>query len=151
MTHLRKMMLEELQRRNYAETTIDCYIRAVEDFSRRFHLPPDRLGPRHIREYQAELFQKQKLATIGGSSILLHQNSQEGLESGRHSLPENGASLTDDLESGRSRATNRFGSHSLASHSADDSLCHRTPTCRTRALKSERHRQSAHGDSRPRR
>ena len=63
MTHLRKMMLEELQRRNYAETTIDCYIRAVEDFSRRFHLPPDRLGPRHIREYQAELFQKQKLAT----------------------------------------------------------------------------------------
>jgi site-specific recombinase XerD len=57
------MMLEELQRRNYAETTIDCYIRTVEDFSRRFHLPPDRLGPRHIREYQAELFQKQKLAT----------------------------------------------------------------------------------------
>lgn len=46
-----------------AETTIDCYIRAVEDFSQRFRLPPDRLGPRHIREYQAELFQKQKLAT----------------------------------------------------------------------------------------
>jgi integrase/recombinase XerD len=63
VTCLRKMMLEELQRRNYAETTIDCYIRAVEDFSRRFHLPPDGLGPRHIREYQAELFQKQKLAT----------------------------------------------------------------------------------------
>ena len=63
MTHLRKRMLEELQRRNYAETTIGCYIRAVEDFSRRFHLPPDRLGPQHIREYQAELFQKQKLAT----------------------------------------------------------------------------------------
>ncbi len=63
MTRLRKMMLEELQRRNYAETTIDCYIRTVEDFSRRFHLPPDRLGPRHIREYQAELFQKRKLAT----------------------------------------------------------------------------------------
>jgi integrase/recombinase XerD len=62
VTHLRKMMLEELQRRNYAETTIDSYIRTVEDFSRRFHLPPDRLGPRHIREYQAELFQKQKLA-----------------------------------------------------------------------------------------
>jgi integrase/recombinase XerD len=56
------MMLEELQRRNYAETTIHSYIRTVEDFSRRFHLPPDRLGPRHIREYQAELFQKQKLA-----------------------------------------------------------------------------------------
>ena len=33
MTHLRKMMLEELQRRNYAETTINSYIRIVEDFS----------------------------------------------------------------------------------------------------------------------
>jgi hypothetical protein len=52
VTHLRKMMLEELQRRNYAETTIDCYIRAVEDFSRHFNCSPDRLGLRHIREYQ---------------------------------------------------------------------------------------------------
>ena len=62
MTHLRKMMLEELQRRNYAETTISSYIRIVEDFSRRFQRPPDRLGPQHIREYQSELFRKRKLA-----------------------------------------------------------------------------------------
>ena len=62
MTHLRKLMLEELQRRNYAETTLGCYIRTVEDFSRHFHCAPDRLGPRHIREYQAELFQKRKLS-----------------------------------------------------------------------------------------
>ena len=62
MTHLRKMMLEELQRRNYAETTIGSYIRIVEDFSRRFQRPPDRLGPQHIREYQSELFKKRKLA-----------------------------------------------------------------------------------------
>ena len=62
MTHLRKMMLEELQRRNYAETTIRSYIRIVEDFSQRFHRPPDRLDPQQIREYQAELFQKRKLA-----------------------------------------------------------------------------------------
>jgi site-specific recombinase XerD len=55
-------MLEELQRRNYSENTTRYYIRAVEDFSRRFHRPPDRLGPRHIREYQAELFQKRKLS-----------------------------------------------------------------------------------------
>jgi integrase/recombinase XerD len=62
VTHLRKMMLEELQRRNYAKTTIDCYLRSVEDFSRHFHCSPDRLGPRHIREYQAELFRKQQLS-----------------------------------------------------------------------------------------
>ena len=62
MTHLRKMMLEELQRRNYSQHTTRYYIRTVEDFARRFNLPPDRLGPRHIREYQAELFQKRKLS-----------------------------------------------------------------------------------------
>ena len=62
MTHLRKMMLEELQRRNYSAATIRCYIRTVEEFSRRFHSSPDRLGPRHIREYQAELFEKRKLS-----------------------------------------------------------------------------------------
>jgi site-specific recombinase XerD len=56
------MMLEELQRRNYAETTISSYVRIVEDFSRRFQRPPDRLGPQQIREYQAELFKKRKLA-----------------------------------------------------------------------------------------
>ena len=62
MTHLRKMMLEELQRLNYSENTTRHYIRTVEDFARRFHCSPDRLGLRHIREYQAELFQKRKLA-----------------------------------------------------------------------------------------
>ena len=62
MTHLRKVMLEELQLRNYSENTTRCYIRAVEDFARRFRCSPDRLGPRHIREYQAELFQKRRLS-----------------------------------------------------------------------------------------
>src|SRR2546429_5615339 len=55
-------MLEELQRRNVSEHTIRYYIRTVEDFARHFNRPPDRLGPRHIREYQAELFQKRKLS-----------------------------------------------------------------------------------------
>ena len=62
MTHLRKTMLEELQRRNFSGHTIRYYIRTVEDFARHFNRPPDRLGPRHIREYQAELFQKRKLS-----------------------------------------------------------------------------------------
>jgi integrase/recombinase XerD len=61
VTHLRKMMLEEVQARSYSESTTRCYIRTVEDFARRFKRSPDRLGPEHIREYQAELFQKRKL------------------------------------------------------------------------------------------
>jgi integrase/recombinase XerD len=62
MTHLRKMMLEELERRNYAQTTIECYLRAVAEFSLHFHRPPNQLGPEHIRQYQAQLFGRRKLA-----------------------------------------------------------------------------------------
>jgi integrase/recombinase XerD len=62
VTHLRKLMLEELQLRNYAQNTIRHYLRAVEDFARHFNCSPDRLGPRHIREYQAALFKKRKLS-----------------------------------------------------------------------------------------
>ncbi len=62
MTHLRKMMLEELERRNYAQATIDCYLRIVAEFSLHFHRPPNQLGPDHIRQYQAHLFGRRKLA-----------------------------------------------------------------------------------------
>ena len=67
MTHLRKMMLEELQRRNYSQTTVQTYLKSVQAFAEHFHTPPDRLGLRHIREYQAYLFQEKKLAagTVG--------------------------------------------------------------------------------------
>ena len=62
MTHLRKMMLEDLQRRHYSGATTRYYIRKVEAFARYFRRPPDRLGPQHIREYQAHLFTKRKLS-----------------------------------------------------------------------------------------
>ena len=62
MTHLRQIMLEELRRRNYAESTIHAYIHTVEHFSRHFHRSPDQLGPEHIREYQNALFTRWKLA-----------------------------------------------------------------------------------------
>ena len=62
MTHLRQIMLEELRRRNYAESTIRTYIRTVQHFSQHFHRPPDQLGPEHIRQYQAALFTRWKLA-----------------------------------------------------------------------------------------
>ncbi|HEX8812970.1 MAG TPA: phage integrase N-terminal SAM-like domain-containing protein [Terracidiphilus sp.] len=61
MTHLRKMMLEELQRRHYSEATTQRYIRFIERFAQHFHCSPDRLGPKHIREYQAQLFTVHKL------------------------------------------------------------------------------------------
>jgi integrase/recombinase XerD len=62
MTHLRKMMLEELERRNFAQTTTHSYVRTIEDFARYFMRSPDQLGPEHIREYQAYLFRERRLA-----------------------------------------------------------------------------------------
>ena len=61
MTHLRQMMLDELQRRNYSQSTVRSYIHVIEDFSKHFHRSPDRLGPDHIRQYQAHLFRDRKL------------------------------------------------------------------------------------------
>src|SRR5262245_1844157 len=54
------MMLEELQRRNYAPNTIKAYVRIIEAFARHFHRPPDQLGPQHLRAFQAHLFQEKK-------------------------------------------------------------------------------------------
>jgi integrase/recombinase XerD len=62
VTRLRQIMLEELERRNYAPGTIRCYIRTVEHYARHFHRSPDQLGPEHIRQYQALMFRKWKLA-----------------------------------------------------------------------------------------
>jgi site-specific recombinase XerD len=54
-------MLEELQRRNFAETTITTYVKAVEQFARYFKRPPDRLNHTHLRTYQAYLLRERKL------------------------------------------------------------------------------------------
>jgi site-specific recombinase XerD len=61
MTRLRKMMLEELERRNYSQGTTRCYLRAIAEFARYFHRSPDQLRPEHVREYQAYLFRERKL------------------------------------------------------------------------------------------
>ena len=61
MTRLRKMMLEELERRNYSAGTTRCYLRFVERFAQHFHKSPDKLGPDHLRSYQAYLLTELKL------------------------------------------------------------------------------------------
>jgi integrase/recombinase XerD len=56
VAQLRKMMLEELQRRNYSQATVRTYLHALEAFAEYFHTQPDRLGLEHIRTWQAHLF-----------------------------------------------------------------------------------------------
>jgi len=55
-------MREELVRRNYAATTIQSYLKAVEHFREYINSPLDQLGPDDIRSYHAHLLQDRKLA-----------------------------------------------------------------------------------------
>ena len=55
------MMLEELERRNYSAGTTRRYLRFVERFAQHFHKSPDKLGPDHLRSYQAYLLRELKL------------------------------------------------------------------------------------------
>jgi site-specific recombinase XerD len=55
-------MREELVRRNYAATTIQSYLKAVEHFRERLKTPLDELGPDDIRSYHAYLLGDRKLA-----------------------------------------------------------------------------------------
>src|SRR3974377_571857 len=62
VTQPRKMMLEELQRRNYSNDTIRHHLRAVEEFATYYQKPRDKLGLNELRSYQAYLLKERKLA-----------------------------------------------------------------------------------------
>ena len=61
MTRLRKLMLDELERRNYSQNTRRLYLHAVSECAQYFHCSPDQLGLDEIRDYQARLFRERKL------------------------------------------------------------------------------------------
>ena len=54
-------MLDELERRNYTQTTRRAYLLGVTDFARHFHRSPDQLGLDHVRDYQVHLLRERKL------------------------------------------------------------------------------------------
>ena len=62
MTPLRQRMMEDLQIRNYATTTVKAYIRGVADFAKHFGKSPDQLGAEQIREYQLFLIKEKEIA-----------------------------------------------------------------------------------------
>src|ERR1700683_4945164 len=109
MTHLRKMMLEELERRNYAQTTIDCYLRAVAEFSLSPLSDPVRTGTHP--PVSSSVIRPTKVstehcdATPRRFAILLHQDAEETMEHCRHSVSQESTTSADHPEHGRSCST----------------------------------------------
>jgi integrase/recombinase XerD len=62
VTRLRQAVLDELQRRNYSESTARAYVRVIREFAAYFRKSPDKLGPEHVREFQTYLFRERHLA-----------------------------------------------------------------------------------------
>lgn len=61
MTPLRQWMLEDLRIRNYAPTTVECYVRSVAEFANHFKKPPDQLGPEEVRSWQLFLLNEKRV------------------------------------------------------------------------------------------
>jgi hypothetical protein len=123
-------MIEELQRRNFAESTIRSYVHGVEHFSQYFHRRPDRLGPEHIRQYQAMLFSKlkyspntviQRLGALRFFYIKVLKKNWSVAET-----PEEGDPAAGDSESGGGISTHRRSRQHVSSRDVDDPLCDRS-------------------------
>jgi site-specific recombinase XerD len=69
VTTLLQRMHDELVRRNYAETTIETYLKAVDAFRRHTRKRLDHRGPDDLRRYHAFLIKDRKVA-IG--TVVLH-------------------------------------------------------------------------------
>jgi len=113
VTHLRKTMLEELQRRNLSERTAESYVRAVEEFARFHKRPPDRLGPEEsasIRRICSPIENSMPTPSVNTSRHFAssHQNPEAPLDRRGDALSEAGDSIARRHEQGRSRAAHRL-------------------------------------------
>jgi site-specific recombinase XerD len=61
VTHIDQLMLDELERRNYCQSTRNIYLRSVKEFGSYCDRSADELGLDDIRGYQAHLFRDRKL------------------------------------------------------------------------------------------
>jgi len=79
VTRLRKMMLEELQRRHYSRSLLEVP-EVVSDFAKHFGKSPDKLGPNELRSYQAYLLKgatdtRHRGELCSGVAILFRQDA----------------------------------------------------------------------------
>src|SRR5258708_38352078 len=145
MTRLRKMMLEELQRRNYSEITTRKYLQYVTAFARHFGKSPDQLGPNELRSYQAYLLQERKVTpgTAVNCVAALRFFFVKTLK--RHQFreflpyPQGSAPAADSAEPRGSRAFDQRRGHTVSTDVADDALRHGHATLRVGPSQGQRY------------
>jgi len=62
MTELRKRMIEDMQLAGLSQGTQDAYVRVVRQLAKHFHLSPDRITERQLRDYLMHLREVRKVA-----------------------------------------------------------------------------------------
>lgn len=70
MTPLRRQMIEEMQLRGYAQSTIDGYVHAVAQLARHYRRSPNQLEEDEVRRYLLHLAVDKKIAR-GSFSVVL--------------------------------------------------------------------------------
>ena len=124
MTHLRQAMLEELQRRNYATTTVQYYIQAVERFASTF-------ARRRTNSIRATCGRIRRTCCASGSSaadgelprlgapVLLREDAEAAVHAGRPAVSKGPTPAPGDPHHGRSHPIDRWRAESDRSHDAD--------------------------------
>jgi len=123
MTRLRKMMLEELERRNYFGATTRC-TSAQSKISQTFQSVLQIFRSGTIREYQAELFKQRKLSPVVTHDCTLRFFSSklsESLSIAETPYPKKSVRLPSTSARKKSRDC-IDAARPLISHSVDDAL-----------------------------
>jgi hypothetical protein len=84
-------------------------------------------------------------AATGLATLLLPEDSQKALGHGPDTVPQEGLSLADGAQPGRSCPTDQLRSHSLLPYPVDDPLRHRRTLWRAHPTPGPPYRQFAHG------
>src|SRR5437660_8035666 len=115
-------MLEELQRRNYSQSTIESYLHAVEDFAEFFGKRPE---TRHQHRRSSHV----------GVAVLLCQNTKTSVRAGGLTVPKTPQAASHGAEPGGGDAVDRLRQQPVPSGHPYDPLRHGTAPSRTVPVK----------------
>src|SRR5215831_7251840 len=151
MTRLRKLMLDELERRNYTQTTKSL---PVGGGAVREALPP-LARPARSRPHPrlsgppvpgAEVATHYRNRTAGGFAVPVRGRAQAALERRRHALSQAAAEAAHGAQPGRGDPADQLRPEAATQYRADDAVRHRPAARRTHASENHRHRLRPNGD-----